>query len=84
MEPWMTVILCVVSFIASGVIFGFIAFKKGHQKGEEDRKRFAEAEIGSAEEQAKKIISDAARDADAKKKETIIEAKDENRCRSRN
>ncbi len=77
MEPWMTVILCVVSFIASGVIFGFIAFKKGHQKGEEDRKRFAEAEIGSAEEQAKKIISDAARDADAKKKETIIEAKDE-------
>ena len=48
MEPWMTVILCVVSFIASGVIFGFIAFKKGHQKGEEDRKRFAEAEIGSA------------------------------------
>ncbi len=77
MEPWMTIILCVVSFIASGVIFGFIAFKKGHQKGEEDRKRFAEAEIGSAEEQAKKIISDAARDADAKKKETIIEAKDE-------
>lgn len=46
------------------------------QKGEEDRKRFAEAER-SAEEQAKKIISDAARDADAKKKETIIEAKDE-------
>ena len=77
MEPWMTIILCVVSFIASGVIFGFIAFKKGHQKGEEDRKRFAEAEIGSAEEQAKKIINDAARDADAKKKETIIEAKDE-------
>ena len=77
MELWMTIILCVVSFIASGIIFGLVAFKKGHQKGEEDRKRFAEAEIGSAEEQAKKIISDAARDADAKKKETIIEAKDE-------
>lgn len=77
MELWMTIILCVVSFIASGVIFGLVAFKKGHQKGEEDRKKFAEAEIGSAEEQAKKIISDAVRDADAKKKETIIEAKDE-------
>ena len=77
MELWMTIILCVVSFIASGVIFGLVAFKKGHQKGEEDRKKFAEAEICSAEEQAKKIISDAVRDADAKKKETIIEAKDE-------
>jgi len=77
MELWMTIILCVVSFIASGVIFGLVAFKKGHQKGEEDRKKFAEAEIGSAEEQAKKIISDAVWDADAKKKETIIEAKDE-------
>ena len=77
MELWMTIVLCVISFIASGVIFSLIAFKKGHLKGEEDRKKIAEAEIGSAEEQAKKIINDAVRDADAKKKETIIEAKDE-------
>ena len=54
MELWMTIVLCVISFIASGVIFSLIAFKKGHLKGEEDRKKFAEAEIGSAEEQAKK------------------------------
>ena len=41
------------------------------------RSKVAEAEIGSAEEEAKKIVNDALRDADTKRKETIIEAKDE-------
>lgn len=69
----MTVLLCVIAFIAAGLICSFIAFKLGVNY----RMKVAEAEIGSAEEQAKKILNDAMRDADTKKKETIIEAKDE-------
>ncbi len=41
------------------------------------RKSVAESKIKSAELAAKKIIEDANREADARKKETIIEAKDE-------
>ncbi|MBR7185836.1 MAG: ribonuclease Y [Clostridia bacterium] len=41
------------------------------------RRRVAEKAIGSAEEQAKKIVEDAAREAEAKKKESLVEAKEE-------
>lgn len=73
MDPLMTILYCVISFLASGAIFGLIAFKLGIRY----RKKIAEAEIGSAEKQAKKIVEDAYHAADTKKKETIIEAKDE-------
>ena len=73
MEPWMIVLCCAIVFIVSGLICGFIAFKMGVNY----RKKVAEAEIGSAEEQAKKIINDAIKDAETKKKEAVIEAKDE-------
>ena len=41
------------------------------------RKKFAEAEIGSAEEKAKNLVSDARKQAETMKKEALIEAKDE-------
>lgn len=41
------------------------------------RKLLAEAKIASAEEAAKKLVADAIKDADAKKRETILEAKEE-------
>ncbi len=41
------------------------------------RRKVAEAEFGSAEEEAKKIVSDALKAAESKKKEALIEAKDE-------
>ena len=41
------------------------------------RKKVAEAAIGSAEQEANKIVSDAIAAAEAKKKEAILEAKDE-------
>ena len=69
----LTILYCAIAFVVSGVLFGFIAFKLGVNY----RRKVAEAEIGSAEEQAKKILNDAIKDADTKKKETIIEAKDE-------
>lgn len=73
MDIVIVILLCLVSFVAAGLIFGFIAFKMGVNY----RKKVAEAEIGSAEDQAKKVLSDAMKDADTKKKEAIIEAKDE-------
>ena len=41
------------------------------------RKNAAEKEIGSAEEEAKRIVSDAIKTAEAKKKEIVLEGKDE-------
>ncbi len=41
------------------------------------RKRIAERAIGSAEQEAKRIVDDATKSAQAKKKEALIEAKDE-------
>lgn len=41
------------------------------------RKNKAEATIGSAEDEAKRILNDAMKNAEAKKKESILEAKDE-------
>lgn len=41
------------------------------------RKRSAEAMLGSAEEEAKRLISDAIKSSETKKKEAIIESKDE-------
>ena len=69
----MVVLYCAIAFVVSGVIFGIIAFKLGVNH----RKKVAESQIGSAEEQAKKIINDAIKEADTKKKEALIEAKDE-------
>ncbi len=41
------------------------------------RKKVAENELGSAEEEAKRLLSDAIKTAESKKKEALIEAKDE-------
>ncbi|MBQ2677189.1 MAG: ribonuclease Y [Clostridia bacterium] len=65
----MTIIVAVVS----GVVCGIIAFFLGSNY----RKRKSEATIGSAKEEAKRILSDAIKTAEAKKKEAILEAKDE-------
>ncbi len=60
-----------------GVAAAFIAFKYGYSY----RKKFAEVKIGSAEEEAERILSDASktaeRDAENVKKERLIEAKEE-------
>ncbi len=69
-----TVILyCAIAFLIAFIIGGVIAFFIGIAY----RKKVAESEIGSAEEQAKKIINEAYRSAEAKKKELLIEAKEE-------
>ncbi len=54
-----------------------IALPIGFFWGVAHRRRVAEAEIGSAEAQAKKILEDGIKAAETKKKETLIEAREE-------
>ncbi len=61
-------------FAAAGLVLGIIA---GVLVGIVYRKKIGEAKIGSAEAEAKRLINDAMKSADAKKKEILLEAKDE-------
>ena len=65
-----TPIAALFAYVIGGLIVGIIA-------GYMIRKNLAEAKIKTAEEAAAKILVDAKREAEAKTKETILEAKDE-------
>ena len=69
MEVW----LCIVIAILAAAVAGVVAFVLGFAY----RKNKAEATIGSAEQEAKRIIGDAVKAAEAKKKEIVLEGKDE-------
>ena len=69
----MQIVLLIVIGIVSGIVFGFIGFSLGIKH----RKQSAESTIGSAEEEAKRIVSDSIRSSEARKKEILLEAKDE-------
>ena len=65
--------LCIVIAVLAAAIAGGLAFFLGFTY----RKNKAEAEIGSAEQEAKRIVSDAIKSAEARKKEIVLEGKDE-------
>lgn len=65
MELWLAIILIAVAFIAAFAL------------GVTYRKKVAEREIVSAEEEAKRIINDAIKSAESKKREALVEAKEE-------
>ncbi len=67
------ILLCVAGLLVGAVIAGFAAFKSGVSH----RKKTAEAAIGSAEAEAERIMSEAKSAAESKKKEMLLEAKDE-------
>jgi len=67
------ILIVVVVAILACLATGFISFRAGV----EHRKKIAEAQFGSAEEQAKRIVADAEKNAAAKKKEITLEAKEE-------
>lgn len=69
MEFVLAIILIAVAAVV-GIVGGFFI-------GTVHRKKVAEAEIGSAEQEAKRIVSEAIKTADAKKKEAVLEGKDE-------
>ena len=57
----------------------------GHKRGYEKRRQVAEAAISSAEEEAQRIVSEAEKDAESKRKEIVLEGKEEiHRLRSEN
>ncbi len=66
---YVTVIIAVVAALVC-LIAGFVL---GYQR----RKAAAEREIGSAEEEARRIINDAIKSAESKKREATVEAKEE-------
>ena len=60
-----------------GVVSAVIALVIGLFAGFQYRKNAAEKEIGSAEEEAKRIMNEAIRGAESKKREALVEAKEE-------
>ena len=65
MEIWLTIVLIVIA-LCGGVAIGFLV-----------RKSIAEKKIGSAEEQANRLLEEAMKSAESAKKESIISAKEE-------
>ena len=66
---WLCAVIAVLAAAAAGAAAFFLGFNY--------RKNKAEAEIGSAEQEAKRIVGDAIKTAEAKKKEIVLEGKDE-------
>ncbi|WP_425445389.1 ribonuclease Y [Virgibacillus phasianinus] len=62
-----TLIISILLTLIVGIVVGYLI-----------RKSIAEAKISSAEKLAKQIVDEAHRNADASKKEALLEAKDEN------
>ena len=67
----------VFGIAVGAVICGLIVSKIMFQKGIEHRKKIAEAEIGSAEEEKVRIISEAVKLGEGKKREALLTAKEE-------
>ena len=69
-----TIIICVVVGLVIAIVVGIVAFMAGSL----DRKKSAEATIGSAEEEAKKIIPRSCKNSRSKKeRKAVLEGKDE-------
>lgn len=67
--PLWLVIIGIMAILAAGCVVGFFL-------GESHRKKVAEAKIGSAEEEARRLVNDAVKTAQQKRKEALVEAKD--------
>ena len=67
------VLVCVIVGIIALVVGLIIAFPVGVAY----RRKVAEAELGSAEEEARRIVNESIKTAESRKKEALIEAKDE-------
>ena len=68
MEIILIVTAVVLALLNVASFFGGISY----------RKKISEAELGSAEERAKNIIADAEKNAVSRKRELLLEAKEEN------
>ena len=69
MDWTMTIIIAAVAAVVSGIVCFIL--------GSAHRKKTAEGLIGSANEEATRIVNQAVAEAETKKRETVLEAKDE-------
>lgn len=69
----MTPLACTALVVVVAALVGAACFFAGSAW----RRKTAEAKIGSAEDEAKRLVNDAIKTAEQKRKESIIEAKDE-------
>ena len=72
-DPIILAAACAGSLLVGAVVAGLIAYRAGINH----RKKVAEAQIGSAETEAKRILSDAKDKAEAAQKEALLKAKEE-------
>ncbi len=66
----LTAVICLI-------VFGAVGFFLGDRRGYTRRKKDAEATIGSAELEAKRIVGEAAKEAENSKKAAVLEAKEQ-------
>lgn len=77
MPTWLAIVLIIVAIVVGLVVGIFVGIQR--------RKQTAEKAIGSAETEANRIVSEAIKSAEAKKKEFLLEGKDElHRLRNEN
>lgn len=77
MPMWLAIVLIVVAIVAGLAVGVYLGIQR--------RKQVAEKSIGSAEAEANRIVSEAIKSAEAKKKEFLLEGKDElHRLRNEN
>ena len=69
MQLYLAIILIVVALIVGAAVGAVMGYQR--------RKATAEREIGSAEEEARRIINEAIKSAESKKREATVEAKEE-------
>lgn len=69
MQTWIVIVIALVVLLIGLVIGGTLGYQY--------RKKVAEKEISSAEEEAKRIINDSIKSAESKKREALVEAKEE-------
>ena len=69
MELWLAIVLILAGILISAILFFFV--------GVSYRKKVAEKQIGSAEQEATRIINEAIKGGESKKREMLLEAKEE-------
>ena len=69
MELWLAIVLLIVGILIASIIFFFVGISY--------RKKVAEKEIGSAEQEATRIINEAIKSGENKTREMLLEAKEE-------
>ncbi len=69
MDNWLYIVLPLAGFMIGAILFFFL--------GVSHRKKVAEQQIGSAEEEARRLINDAIKSGESRQREMLLEAQEE-------